>query len=91
MLSIPNGGNPNVGSAPTTANSTANTTTAHGGAHNYLYDKYDYDLYVDMYEYFGGTTANTNEDDRTTKKTERTTTARTTNGNGGWGGWGYSG
>ena len=36
--------------------------------------EYDYDLYVEMYEYFGGTTSAPAE----TEKTTRTTTARTT-------------
>lgn len=57
--------------------------------------EYDYDLYVEMYEYFGGTTADTEDDvttaktSKTTKKTTKKTTARTTN-SGGWGGWGSS-
>ncbi len=37
--------------------------------------EYDYDLYVEMYEYFGGTTSASKETTRTTRQTTRTTAA----------------
>ncbi|MBE6753165.1 MAG: TraB/GumN family protein [Ruminococcaceae bacterium] len=69
----------------------------HGGTtaltHDDLYSVYNYDLYVEMYEHFGGTTADEDAlEGKTTKKTKKTstTTKTTANDNGGWGGWGSS-
>ncbi|MBE6760170.1 MAG: TraB/GumN family protein [Ruminococcaceae bacterium] len=39
---------------------------------------YDYDLYLEMYEYFGGTTSPTEPEQEETTATSRTTTSRTT-------------
>ena len=65
-------------------------------AQNEEYDKM-YDLYVELYEYYGGTTARTTSTASTTEKTSRTSrTSRTSaaseddSEDDGWGGWGSS-
>ena len=82
----------NITTAATTADTTttAKTGKTTSAAYNAVYES-QYDVYAELYEYFGGTTRPANgKTTRTAAPTTEATNTGNSNSENGWGGWGSS-